>query len=67
MRQPSCTGVRKQQYPQRFRQTEVRGKNTFREKVMMRRCIAKEYSSHLLKGNVLVSRGDNHQAASVLH
>src|SRR5665647_2557917 len=63
IRQPSCTGVLKQQYPQRFRQTVVRGRNTFREKVMMRRCIAKEYSSHLLKGNVQVSRGDDQQEA----
>ena len=35
------TGVRKQQYPHRFRQTVVRGKNTFFEKVMTRRCIDK--------------------------
>jgi hypothetical protein len=33
--QSSVTGVRKQQYPQRLRQTVVSGRKTFFEKVMM--------------------------------
>jgi hypothetical protein len=36
MMHPSCTGVRKQQYPHRFRQAVVSGRKTFREKVIVR-------------------------------
>ena len=31
IRQPSCTGVRNEQYPHRFRQTLVKGRKTFFE------------------------------------
>jgi hypothetical protein len=41
MRQPGWTGVRKQQYPQRFRQTVVRGRKTFFENVTGRSCMKK--------------------------
>jgi hypothetical protein len=33
---PSCTGVRKQQYPHRFRQTLVSGRKRFFENVIVR-------------------------------
>jgi len=39
MMHPSWTGVRKQQYPHRFRQAVVSGRKTLREKVIVRRCI----------------------------
>jgi hypothetical protein len=39
IRQPAWTGVRKQQYPHRFRQTVVRGRKTFLEKVRGRSCM----------------------------
>jgi len=39
MMHPSCTGVRKQQYPHRFRQAVVSGRKTFFEKVIVRRCM----------------------------
>jgi hypothetical protein len=44
MMQPSCTGVRKQQYPHRFRHTVVSGRKTFFENVMVRRDMYMKYS-----------------------
>jgi hypothetical protein len=45
MTHPSCTGVRNEQYPHRFRQTLVSGKKTFFEKVITRGSI--KYRSFL--------------------
>jgi hypothetical protein len=42
MRQPGWTGVRKQQYPHRFRQTVVRGRKTFFENVRGRSCMRRD-------------------------
>jgi hypothetical protein len=42
MRQPSRTGVRKEQYPHRFRQTVVRGRKTFFEKVTGLSCMRRD-------------------------
>jgi hypothetical protein len=41
MTQPACTGVRKEQYPHRFRQTVVRGRKIFFENVITRRTMGK--------------------------
>jgi hypothetical protein len=42
IRQPGWTGVRKPQYPHRFRQTVVSGRKTFFENVTGRSCMRRD-------------------------